>query len=231
MFFWFIIGTKGGFAIERTVASIGTAPRLLWHARSIGILGGTFNPVHCGHIEMAKAAMQEFCLDQVWLMPSHLPPHKPVPSATSALHRWRMVELACENEPQLVPSALELRRSGTTYTVDTLRALTHNSDDRYVFIVGTDTVMLMETWKQPQAVFDLCDFIAFARAGVDDAAVGAKIMDLKMRFGARIYKGMHRCMDISSTQIRQRIQIGCPLAGLVPAAVEAYIEEHGVYSE
>lgn len=179
---------------------------------------------------MAKAAIEEFALDEVWLMPSHLPPHKDIGLVAGVQHRWRMVELACRGDARLVPSALELRRSGTTYTVDTLKTLVHGSDARYVFIVGSDTLMQLETWRQPQMVFDLSEFIVFLRAGTDDTEAREKIRELVHRYGARIYTGLHRCMNVSSTSIRQRIQSGRPIAGLVPAPVQAYIEEHGLYS-
>lgn len=206
-------------------------PFLGYPKKRIGILGGTFNPVHCGHVEMARAAVAEFAFDRVWLMPSRIPPHKHVPMMASEAHRLHMVELACEGEPKLTASALEMARTGVTFTVDTLRELHQRGDAAYTFIVGTDTVLLLDTWRNPQAVFDLCDFVAFKRVGVDEAEVAAKIRELRARYGARIRLGAHRCMEVSSSDIRARILANLPLKGLVPRAVEDFIHRHGVYCE
>ncbi len=215
--------------IESTYVSGDTVPQMAWNTRRIGLLGGTFNPIHCGHLEMAKAALQEFALDQVWVIPSRIPPHKLDPFIASEHDRWRMVEIACAGEEQLVPCDIEMRRSGATYTVDTLRELSLSRDKSFSFIIGSDTLLQLETWKSPQAVFDLCDFVVFMREGVDAKQVADKTVQLKERYGARITHGKHRCIEVSSTQIREFIQNGMPLDGLVPKAVEAYIWEHGVY--
>lgn len=194
-------------------------------------MGGTFNPIHCGHIEMAKAALSEFLFDQVWLLPSRDPPHKPDPQMAPEADRWQMVVLACENEPGLVPCDIEMKRGGVTYTVDTLRELTADSDAAFTYIIGSDTLLLLETWRSPQAVFDLCDFAVFLRSGVDDAEVLQKIAEFTEKYGARIHLGRHRCMQVSSTEIRERAQAGQSLAGLVPGSVAEYISKNGVYRE
>ena len=216
-------------AIQSTYMSVDAVPQIAWNKRRIGLLGGTFNPIHCGHLEMAKAALQEFELDQVWVIPSRIPPHKLDPFIASEQDRWAMVEIACAVEAQLVPCDIEMKRNGATYTVDTLRELSLYSDKTFSFIIGSDTLLQLETWKNPQTVFDLCEFVVFEREGIDQRQVAEKTAELKLKYGARITHGRHRCMQVSSTQIRECVQNGIPLAGLVPKAVEAYIEEHGVY--
>jgi nicotinate-nucleotide adenylyltransferase len=182
-------------------------------------------------MEMARAALCEFGFDQILIMPACIPPHKHIPMMASETDRLSMVELACRDEPRIVPSALEIVRGGTTYTVDTLRELTSRGDASYTFVIGTDTVLQLETWRNPQEVFDLCDFVAFVRYGVDEAMVSGTIRELFAKYGARIALGLHRCMDVSSTQIRDRFKNGLSIRGLVPAAVEEYIRENGVYRE
>ncbi len=206
-------------------------PRMAWRIKRIGILGGTFNPIHCGHLEMARAALAEFEFGEVWVIPSRIPPHKHDPFMASEQDRWNMVEAACQDEPQLVPCAVEMKRSGATYTVDTLRELSLYRDSHFTFIIGSDTLLQLETWKNPPEVFDLCDFAVFERSGIDSREVAQKMEELRRKYGARILLGKHRCMQVSSTEIRERIRSGLSLIGLVPAAVERYIREHGVYCE
>ena len=210
---------------------VDATPRMAWHIKRVGLLGGTFNPIHCGHMEMAKAALSEFEFDEVWVIPSRVPPHKHDPFMASEQDRWNMVEIACEGEPELVPCAVEMKRSGATYTVDTLRELSFLGDTHFTFIIGSDTLLQLETWKNPQEVFDLCDFAVFERSGIDSEEVAQKALALREKYGARILFGQHRCMQVSSTDIRERLQSGKTLAGLVPAAVERYIMEHGVYCD
>lgn len=201
-----------------------TAPQL----PRIGILGGTFNPIHCGHMEMARTARDEFALQQVWLMPTRQPPHKH-DGLTSAAHRMCMVQTACEGESSLVASDVELLREGTTYTVDTMRYLREHRPADYFFIIGGDTVLELHTWHEHEQVMQLCKFIVFLRKGVPAAPVQQEIERLQSQLGAQFYVSAHSCQEISSTQIRQMAKQGRPLTHLVPPQVEAYIRRHEVY--
>ena len=201
-----------------------TAPQL----PRIGILGGTFNPIHCGHMEMARTARDEFRLQQVWLMPTRQPPHKR-DTLISAAHRMRMVEVACEGESDLVASDVELLREGTTYTVDTMRYLHQNRPADYFFIIGGDTVLELHTWYEFEEVMRLCKFIVFLRKGVPEEPVQREIAHLQSCYGAQFHISQHSCQQISSTQIRQMAQRGQSLTHLVPQQVEAYIRRHEVY--
>ncbi|MBQ9989138.1 MAG: nicotinate-nucleotide adenylyltransferase [Clostridia bacterium] len=199
--------------------------------RRIGILGGTFNPVHCGHIEMARAALHECGLDEVWLMPSKNPPHKPLPHLAGEQDRLAMVALACETETGLYPSTVEIDRPGVTYTVDTLRQLSEQPAE-YCFIIGSDTVFQLETWREFEAVLAMICFVVFIRGGEDSAPVLEKIAFLKARYGAQFHVCQTECPDISSTEVRRLYQAGSSLAQtMVPAAVAAYIRERGLYRE
>lgn len=196
----------------------------------VGLLGGTFDPIHLGHLRGAENAREEIGLDQVIVMPSGTPPHRPGP-ATSPLDRYAMVCLATASHPAFVPSDLELRRDGPSYTVDTLEALhRERPGDRFVLIVGSDTLPELGTWWRADRLAALCEVAVVARPGVSetdgpgDAPRGAGGTPM---FRSSRVEGPG--LPISATAVRERAGHGRSLRYLVPDAVADYITKRGLY--
>ena len=210
-----------------------------------GILGGTFDPVHEGHMAAADAACRALALDRVVLMPSHQPPHRPAEPAASAFHRFAMVSLATAARPDVVASDLELRRPGPSFTSDTLRDL-HRSGfeaSQLFFIIGTDAFAEIAAWHDYPAVLDLAHFVVIARPGRSFAALHDRLPSLVPRMRAAgedrnrlpdtgscaIFLVDAATPDVSSTEIRDRAARRLSLAGLVAPEVERHIRKHGLY--
>ncbi len=193
----------------------------------IGIMGGTFNPVHLGHIRMAKYAMQSANLDHVLFMPDGTPPHKT--DIAPAEHRWRMVCVATCMEKGLVPSEMELIREGTTYTIDTLHAL-HDQFPKadFYYIIGADTLMELHKWKNAEQVFPLCTFLVAPRI----LSVSSRdFLDEKKRLTSLGAKFMNIDMplyDISSSMLRDQLKTGSA-SPLFPATLQEYCGALGLY--
>lgn len=192
----------------------------------IGIMGGTLDPVHNGHIQMAQAALERLKLDRVMLLPAGDPPHKAQPSLKS--DRMEMARLAAQNIDGLFACGIEVLRDGTTYTVDTLLELHEkNPNSQWFYIIGADTLDVLDTWRNFQQVAKLCAFAVFGRA--DESACKARIHQLEDRYGAQIIDMHMNIPNISSTEIRARIASGQSAQELLPKAVDAYIRENGLY--
>lgn len=184
---------------------------------TIGLLGGSFNPIHNGHLAMAEAALLEMRLDSLLIMPDGDPPHK-AKGLAGKRHRLRMAELAANG--RFAVSAMEVERSGKTYTVDTLEVMRMlNPHAKLVLIIGADTLREITTWKNAPRVFALCEFAVFAREGSPMAEVP----------GAVVHTLRTRIPEISSTALRARVHSGLSLEGLVPQKVESYIGRHRLY--
>lgn len=198
----------------------------------IGILGGSFNPVHMGHLVMAQDAMERFALDRVLLIPARLPPHKPSPSLVGAGHRLEMLRLAAEGDPRLEVRDDEVRREGVSFTVDTLRELRGRLPEAALhFIIGGDTLRELHTWREITVVLELCTMVTVARPGFSADSVDAASLNLPAPWPARLLRNVvtGHLIGISATDIRQRVQAGRPIRYLVPDAVERYIREHQLY--
>jgi len=192
----------------------------------LGLLGGSFNPVHNAHLAMARAAMEAFGLERVLFLPTGNPPHKRAGLADKQ-HRLRMVELATEGCPGFGTSDLEVRRQGTTYTVDTLRILRQRWPGASLwYIVGADTLLELFTWREMDAVLALCGFIVCTRPGWLEEAVEDCARRLRER-GGKIHPLHMPGLDISSTMIRRELE---HTQALVPPAVWRYLREHRLYS-
>ena len=193
----------------------------------LGVLGGTFDPIHNGHIAMAQAARSVFSLERTILLVASDPPHKR--AAASIQDRLKMAALALENEDGLELSSLEADRPGPTYTVDSLRALRGlYPGKRLYYIIGSDTLYDLPTWREASEVTRLCEFIVFCRAGKRQDStkmVLAALPELRLHFSEL------DILDVSSTTIRELAKIGAPLNGLVDKKVEAYIRDNGLYSK
>lgn len=202
----------------------------IYNMKRIGILGGTFNPPHSGHLSIAEDLLAEFSLDEILLLPVGIPPHKRDMNIASNEHRLEMLRLLTMHDPRLVVSDMEMQRSGYTYTVDTLTALREADDNcLYYYIIGTDTLFTLTTWRRYEEVFGMTRFLCVPRPGDDHEESLQKIAELEKKYGAVIHLAKSTGPDISSTMIRSCLKENKPLTGLVPAAVEEYMKSHGLF--
>ncbi|WEV40932.1 nicotinate-nucleotide adenylyltransferase [Lactobacillus sp. ESL0684] len=189
--------------------------------RQIGIFGGTFNPVHLGHLLVAQQVLTKLHLDEVWLIPTNLPPLKAVPSVT-AQDRAHMLKLATKDNPKFQVKLFELFRGGVSYTIDTLNYLSEQSpENHYYLIMGSDQVSQFDHWKQPAKLAQKATLVGVKRPGYDypqKAELPMIWVDVPL-------------VDISSTMIRQTLAMGGSIRYLVPESVREYIEEKGLYNE
>ena len=196
----------------------------------LGILGGTFNPPHLGHLVCAQEAQAQLGLDRVVLMPAGIPPHKDVAADPGAQARFDLCQLAIDGDERFAVSRLELDRPGRSYTVDTLRVLHDESpQDDLTFIVGGDMARSLPSWREPEAVLALATVAVAERAGVAREDVRGELRPLRAAADGRVrFFDMPR-LDVSSSQVRERVATGQPIRYLVPDAVAAAIAEHGWY--
>jgi nicotinate-nucleotide adenylyltransferase len=198
-------------------------------ARKIGILGGTFNPVHFGHLALAEAALRRFRLDEVWFIPCAKPPHKRVPKLASDRDRLAMLRAALRGRPRFRLLDLELRRGGVSYSVETLRTLRRRFPGaRFYFIIGADMLPGLHAWRDIRSLLRLCRFVTMHRPG---ALHAARVIRLPAPLRARVKSGFFEgpALNISSSAVRSRAQRGLSIEHLVPAAVARYIKEKGLY--
>ena len=192
----------------------------------VGIMGGTLDPVHSGHVLVASRARELLGLDRVMLLPAGDPPHKAPP--TPKADRMEMARLAAAECEGLFACAVEIGRSGVTYTVDTLRELARaNPDTEWFYLIGADTLDVLDSWRDFGEVAKICVFAVNDRA--DEDVDAARIREIGEKYGARFARLPFRGPEISSTDVRARVAEGRSIAGLVPEAVEAYIRERGLY--
>ena len=199
--------------------------------REMGLFGGTFDPIHKGHISMALRLAQQMELDGVMLMPTFVPPHKIKENMASAAHRLSMCRLAAEEHPLLCVSDLELQRGGASFTVDTLTALCEQyPDTQWHLLVGADMFTTLRTWHRFSDIAEMAVLCTIAREGTDT--------DKLMEYAAALQADGVRCfVDVcpvepySSTQVRERIAVGESVADLVGDKVDAYIRENGLYRQ
>lgn len=198
--------------------------------RKIGIMGGTFNPIHVAHLILAESAYEQLKLDKILIMPSNNPPHKRHDSIVNDEHRIRMTELAIQNNSHFELSNVELEREGTTYTAETLEFLTKKyPDEEYYFILGADSLYQIEQWKAPEQIFELCHIVAAGRDSIPEQAILKQVNYLTMKFNAHIHYLEVPNMDVSSKLIRKYRKTGRSIRYYVPDAVEQYIKEQHLY--
>ena len=199
--------------------------------KKMGLFGGTFDPIHQGHVDMALRLAEKLELDCVVLMPTFVPPHKIRESMAAAEHRLAMCRLAAEVSPLLQVSDLELQRAGASFTVDTLRALCEQDPDtQWYLITGADMFVTLRTWHRFEDIANMAVLCTVPRDGTDTAALQAYAASLEQD-GIRCYVDDAPVLDVSSTEIRDRIRAGENLDGLVPKTVEEYIVQHGLYRQ
>jgi len=210
----------------------------------IGLFGGTFNPIHLGHLRSAEEVREAFALDYIYFVPAAQPPHKSGSELAAATHRLKMVELAVADNPCFSASAIELQRPGTSYSVDTIRHfLTVFQPASLLFIIGIDAFRELATWKDYTLIPTLCDLLVTSRPGTPTPAQDRFLpVALKTLFwydpATNVYRHtsghcliLHEIagLDISSSTIRGKVRAGKSLRYLVHPAVEAYITHHALY--
>ena len=195
----------------------------------LGILGGTFDPVHTGHLFIGRAAKNESALDQVLFLPDGDPPHKR-PGATPG-QRYQMVCLAIDGQKEFCASDMELVRPGRTYTVDTLLALkARNPEDELFYIIGSDTLFEFPTWKTACEVARLCEMLVINRPGdQEEDVIRREQRRLLAEYNLRSRLLDVRGPDVSSRMIRKRLRAGEGIDNFVPESVAAYIKQHKLY--
>jgi nicotinate-nucleotide adenylyltransferase len=195
-------------------------------SRRIGVMGGTFDPVHHGHLVAAEEARWQFALDRVVFVPTGSPWQKPV-GVSPAEDRYLMTVIATASNPAFTVSRLEIDHQGPTYTVDTLRRLRAQEPDptRLFFITGADAVLQILTWKEPDQVLALAEFIAATRPSFDLEHLVSEVPGA----AGRVHRMDIPALAISSTDIRARVARGAPIRYLVPDGVARYIQKHALY--
>jgi nicotinate-nucleotide adenylyltransferase len=187
------------------------------------MLGGTFDPVHVGHLRAADNARAALDLDHVVLVPAARPPHRETPAA-SPLDRYAMVALAAAGRPDLVPSDVELRREGPSYTVDTIAALRDaHPGAEVVLVIGSDQLPTLPEWREPDRLLGLCTLAVVERPGVETAAPPG------LPRGAVLRRVPSSDLSVSSSEVRRRLRQGDDVRSLVPDAVLDYIHKRGLY--
>ena len=198
----------------------------------VGIMGGTFDPIHNGHLILAEAVRDSLNLDEVLFIPSARPPHKARPDIISPEHRLAMTILATCSHPNFRVSTIEILRNGPSYAVDTIDALKreYSPNTEFYFILGADAALELSTWHNAQELIEKCNFIAATREGTD-----IDIKALESQFGksaiGHIQKIKTPKIEISSTDIRNKIKQGQSIKYLLPDTVEAYIRKENLYNE
>lgn len=198
--------------------------------KRIGIMGGTFNPIHMGHLILAEEAYQQMKLEKVFFMPSKQPPHKPNMIIAPQLHRKNMVSLAIKGNPHFELSTIELEREGVTYTADTLEILTsQNPEIQYYFIIGADSLFQLESWREPEKIMKLSSLLAASRYHLPEEELMAQIRYLTKEYGAQISLLYMPCIELSSEFLRNQLKEKKEVRYYIPEAVSDYIKKNQLY--
>lgn len=197
--------------------------------RKIGIMGGTFNPIHIGHLMLAEHAYEEFSLDEVIFLPSARPPHKSQ-HILSNIDRKEMILLAIQNNSHFSFSSLEYERKGITYTIDTMSELNKRYPmDTFYFIIGADSFFALESWHNPKCLFGQTSFLVATRDGHQEEELKKHKDKLEKQYQAKIEFLNFPNIEISSSNIRKRVMEGKFITYYVPKMVEEYIYSHNLY--
>ena len=218
----------------------------------LGLLGGSFNPVHHGHLAIARQTREALGLDQILFIPTNHPPHKPNGSLAPVQDRYEMVRLAIASDPSLAISEVEIRRPGKSYSIDTIRLLQqeHGARTQLFFLIGLDALLDFPSWREPLTLLELCPFVVLSRPGLSFRSLSTmallppipqasladldagRISQLEVSLGTQrlTYLQLPPC-TVSASDIRSRIRRGLSVANLLPPLVESYILQHHLYQE
>ncbi len=199
--------------------------------RAIGIMGGTFDPVHYGHLVTAESVRAHYGLQEVVFVPTGMPPHKSPEQVSQAEHRYLMTVLATATNPAFSVSRSEIDRPGPSFTADTVREVRQSRGplDEIVFITGADAVRQLPSWSRLDEIFQHCEVVAASRPGYPFAEFEQEIALLPRPLRRRIHFLEVPALAISSSDIRHRVAEGMPIRYLVPEAVQIYIDKMGLY--
>lgn len=199
-------------------------------ARNIGIYGGTFDPVHLGHLLLAESAREQAELDEVWFLPTNLPPHKQDASVTAGALRGDMLEFAIAGAREFKVDRRELRRTGPSYTVETLRELTTEfPDDNFAFIMGADSFVDFPTWRNPGEILSLATLIVSNRGADPAPSLDPLVQKFGTEAASRVRFISMPAVDISSREIRRKVSRSESIRFLTPRPVELVINQHHLY--
>ena len=192
----------------------------------MGLFGGTFNPLHNAHLEVARTALNQYELSRIVFVPNGIPPHKGKVLGGDKEVRYAMVRLAIESIPEFDVSRIEVDRAGPSYTIDTIRALKEDYPQGICFIVGADRLLKLDTWKEPHELLRSVPFVIAPRSGVS-----LDVFDVSPFREAVIVPLEMDDVDLSSSALRERIHCGGSIRESVPRQVAEYIEDHKLYRE
>jgi nicotinate-nucleotide adenylyltransferase len=198
----------------------------------IGLLGGTFNPVHSGHLALAQSAFEGYDLDKVIFIPCRKPPHKDTAPLVPAEHRLAMLEMAIEDDIRFEMSRIEIEREGPSYSIDTVSWFAGQyPGQELLFIIGADTLPELHLWKDIGKLLEICRFISFERPGTDTELLTPERIKLPEPWPDKLLGDLSKGMrfEVSSSELRYRIAEGFSIKYLVPQSVEMYIAEHSLY--
>lgn len=200
--------------------------------KRIGIMGGTFNPIHFGHLLLAETAYYQFELDEILIMPTRKPYYKKISNSVTDEDRATMVRLAIEDNEHFHLSKEELEREGTTFTVETLEVLTKRHPDyQYYFIMGADSLYHIESWKEPDKILQMAVIVVADRGSGLSSSLRSQIEYIENKYEAEIHLLNTPILEISSNDIRRRVREGESIRYLLPDRVVNYIYEHRLYQQ
>lgn len=196
----------------------------------VGIYGGTFAPVHNGHVVAAKAFMEQMKLDYLYIIPTYLPPHKEIDSSDSPGRRLRMCELAFKDIDGVIVSDMEIKRGGRSYTYDTLKELS-GEDKKLFMLCGSDMVLSFDTWFRYEDILKMCypTYVRRERDKIIENRIIEKITEYYNKHGVMFRRILTEPIEISSTEIRRAVKEGKDISRIVPPAVAEYIKENRLY--
>ena len=196
----------------------------------VGVYGGTFAPIHNGHVDSALAFMKQMKLDYLYIIPTYLPPHKEIDHADSPQMRLRMCELAFEGVDGIIVSDMEIKRGGKSFTYDTLRALA-GEDKKLFLLCGTDMVLSFDTWHRFEDIFALCypTYVRREKDKIIENRIIDKITEYYNKYGVMFRRIVTEPIEISSTEIRRACREGEDISRMVPASVAEFIKENRLY--
>lgn len=198
--------------------------------KKIGLLGGTFDPIHLGHLGLAETALKELELDMLYIMPARVQPFKMHKDTAGPQDRLNMAGLISKENPKLAVSECEIFDERISYTFDTISMLKEKHEGaEFVFIMGTDSLMSIDKWYRGEELLSMCSFAVGLRPGYDKSKASAKARWLADKYGADITILENRMLPVSSTEIKEHLRAGESIADFVGKDVEKYIEEHGLY--
>ncbi len=198
----------------------------------VGVYGGTFAPIHNGHVAAAKAFMEQMKLDYLFIIPTYLPPHKQIDASDDPLYRLKMCELAFEGTDGVVISDVEIARGGKSYTYDTLKEL-ERPDTRLFLLCGTDMVLTFDKWYRYEDILKMC-YPTYVRRENDPLItkrIVAKIGEYYEKHGVMFRRIVTDPIELTSTEIRRAVREGRDISGMVPARVAEFIQNNGLYRE